>query len=168
MSCRPFFFNVFFTAANNAVLVRFSEDPDISRGLVHLEEDLGEDRVEVEPLEFVRRSTWGMLYADDAGIVSKSAKGLAKVMIVIVTVFAAAELTVSEKKTETMLLRTLNQVLPTSPHAVEPAGQRYMQTMQFLCLGGLVNANADNMPEIKRRMLSRGHATAVSSASCTI
>ena len=40
-----------------------------------------------------------MLYADDAGIVSKSAEGLAKVMTVIVTVFEAAGLTVSEKKT---------------------------------------------------------------------
>ena len=44
-----------------------------------------------------------MLYADDAGIVSKSAQGLAKMMTVVVTVFEAAGLTVSEN-TETMLL----------------------------------------------------------------
>ena len=50
-----------------------------------------------------------MLYADDAGSVSKSEEGLAKMMAVIVTVFEAAGLTVSEHKTETMLLRTLNQ-----------------------------------------------------------
>ena len=37
-----------------------------------------------------------MLYADVAGIVSKSAEGLAKMMTVIVTVFEAAGLTVSE------------------------------------------------------------------------
>ena len=48
-----------------------------------------------------------MLYADDAGIVSKSAEGPAKMMTVIVTVFEAAGLTVSDQKTETMLLRTL-------------------------------------------------------------
>ena len=47
---------------------------------------------------------------------------------------------------------TLNQVLPTSPLVVEAAGQRYMQTMQFLYLGGLIDANANIMPEIKRRL----------------
>ena len=79
------------------------------RDLVHLAEDLGEDGVKVEPLACVRRSVWGMLYADDAaGIVYKSAEGLAKMMAVIVTVFKAAGLAVSETKTETMLLRTPN------------------------------------------------------------
>ena len=72
-------FNVFLTAAVHAVLVRLIEDPDILRDLVHFEEDLGEDGVKVEPLACVRRAVWGMLYADDAGIVSKSAEGLAKI-----------------------------------------------------------------------------------------
>ena len=57
-----------------------------------------------------------------------------------------------ENKTDTMLLRTLNLVLPTSPLAVEAAGQRYIQAMLFLYLGGLIDANADIMPEIKRRI----------------
>ena len=47
-----------------------------------------------------------MLYADDEAIVPKSGEGLDKRMTVIVTVFKGASLTVSEKKTETMLLRT--------------------------------------------------------------
>ena len=47
-----------------------------------------------------------MLYADDAGISLRLAEGLAKMMTVIVTVFEAAGLTVSETRTETMLLRT--------------------------------------------------------------
>ena len=42
-----------------------------------------------------------MLYADDAGIVSKSPEGPAKIMTVLVTVFRATGLTVSEKKIET-------------------------------------------------------------------
>ena len=120
----PLLFNVFFASAMHAVLVRFSEDPDILRDLVHLEEDLGEDGVKVEPLACVRRAVWGMLYADDAGIVSKSAEGLATMMTVIVTVFEAVGLTVSEKETETMLLRTPNQAIRTSPLVVEAAGQR--------------------------------------------
>ena len=56
----------------HAVVVRFSEHPDIVQDLVHLEEDLGEDGVGVnaDPLTRVRRAVWGMLYADDAGILS--------------------------------------------------------------------------------------------------
>ena len=46
----------------------------------------------------------------------KSADGLAKIMTVIVTVFEAAGLTVSEKKTEMMLSRTRDQA-PISPFA---------------------------------------------------
>ena len=38
----PLLFNVF-AAAIQAVLIRFSENPDILRDLVHLEEDLRED-----------------------------------------------------------------------------------------------------------------------------
>ena len=97
-----------------------------------------------------------MMYADDACIASTSAEGLAKMMTVIVTVFQAAGLTVSEKKTGTMLLRTRNQAIRTSPLVVEAAGERYMQTMQFLYLGGLVDASAGIMPEMKRRIRPHG------------
>ena len=67
------------------------------RDLVHLEEDLAENTAGVssDPLACVRRAVWGMLYANDAGIASKSPEGLAKMMTVIVTVFEAAGLTVS-------------------------------------------------------------------------
>ena len=98
----------------------------------------------------------------------KSAEGLAKMMTVIVAVFEAAGLTVSEKKTETMLLRTPKRAIRTSPLVVEAAGQRYMQTMQFVYLGGLVDASADITPEIKRRTrLAWAYATVGSSGSCT-
>ena len=89
---------------------------------------------------------------DDAGIASKSAEGLANMMAVIVIVFEAAGLTVSEKKTETVLLRTSDQAPSTSPLVIEAAGQRYRPTTQFLYLGGLMDASADIMPEIKRRV----------------
>ena len=39
---------------------------------------------------------WEMLYADDAGIVSRSPEGLEKMMTVIVTACATFGLTVSE------------------------------------------------------------------------
>ena len=73
----PFLSNIF-AAVTHAVVVRFRKDPDIVRDLVYLEEDLEENAAGVssDPLACVRRAVWDMLYADDAGIVSKSAEGL--------------------------------------------------------------------------------------------
>ena len=61
------------------------------------------------------------LYADDAGVVSKSPENLAKVSVIVI-VFESAYLTVPETKTETMLFRTLNEILPAPPLVVEAAG----------------------------------------------
>ena len=68
----PLLFNIFFAAVTHAVIVRFSEDPDIVRDFGHLDEDLEENAAGVssDPLACVRRAVWGMLYADDAGILS--------------------------------------------------------------------------------------------------
>ena len=49
---------------------------------------------------------WGMLYADDAGVVSQSPEQPRKMMGVIVVMCAAFGLTVSEAKIEIMYLRT--------------------------------------------------------------
>ena len=38
------------------------------------------------------------------------------------------------------------------PLVIDAAGQRYRQTTLFLYLGGLIDASADIMPEIKRRV----------------
>ena len=81
-----------------------------------------------------------------------SAEDLGKMMTVVVTVLEAAGLTVPEKKTGAMPLRTPDQAHRTSPLVIEAAGQRYRQAAQFLYLGGLVNASADIMPETKRRV----------------
>ena len=61
-------FNIFFAAALLVALQRFSEDPDILADLVHLQEQPAKVGPEME-MECVRRTVWGMLYADDAGIV---------------------------------------------------------------------------------------------------
>ena len=47
-------------------------------------------------LEMARRAVWGMLYADDAGVVSTSPRGLARMMDVIVVACQEFGLTVSE------------------------------------------------------------------------
>ena len=53
---------------------------------------------------YVRRAVWDMLYADDACIVLRSPRGLAKMIEVNVEVSWAFALTVSEKKTETICM----------------------------------------------------------------
>ena len=71
----------------------------------------------------VRRTVWGMLYADDACILSRSPQGLANMMEVIVEVYRAFALTVSAKKVETMGIPP-----PRTPRTmvrVEAAGQIY-------------------------------------------
>ena len=149
-------------------IVRSSEDPEIIRDLVYFEQDLEEDAAGVtsDPLACVRREVWGMLCADDAGVVCNSAEGLAKMMTVIVTVFeAAGSTTAVSEKTETMLLRTPDQAPNTSPLVIEAAGHRYRQTTQILYVGGL-DASTDTMREIKRRVRLARACYSDSSGSC--
>ena len=54
------------------------KDKQIVSDLVHLEEGVAVG-TEV-PMACVRREVWGMIYADDPGIGSRSAEGLAKKM----------------------------------------------------------------------------------------
>ena len=71
-----------------------------------------------------------MLYADDAGVVSKSAEGLARMMTIFVEVFQEFGLTVSEKKAETLVMRVKKRQPPLLPPPlliIEAAGQRFAQ-----------------------------------------
>ena len=99
-------FNIFFAAVIKLASTRFKADKGIMDALVHLRKKRGAggrggatvgDSVLATPL-------WGMLYADDAGVVSQSPQQLRKMMGVIVVVCAAFGLTVSEAKTEIMCL----------------------------------------------------------------
>ena len=103
----PQLFNIFFAVVINVASTRFKADKGIMDALVHLrmkrgtggqgEATTGESTLET-PL-------WGMLYADDAGVVSPSPEQLRKMTGVFVVVCAAFGLTVSEVKTEIMCLR---------------------------------------------------------------
>ena len=100
-------FNILFAAVIIVVLQRFAEDPLIVSDLVYLDDaPKGEDgRPRKEgTLEMVRRAVWGMLYADDAGVVSTSPRGLTRMMGVIVVACQKFGLRVSEKKTEVIHL----------------------------------------------------------------
>ena len=78
----PLLFDIFFAAAIEDVLVRFSEGDTILKDLVYLEEETGVGAGTA--LERARRAVWGMLYADDAGVVSRSQEGLTRMMTIIV------------------------------------------------------------------------------------
>ena len=140
------------------VLQRFSEDDTILENLVFLDEG-NEGGPDETLLDRVRRAVWGMLYADDAGIVSRSPAGLARMITVIVKVFGAFGLTMSERKTETLLMRAPEKVqqpgetpTPSLP-ALEiiAAGQKYHQVHQFVYLGGLTTEDAEITRDINRR-----------------
>ena len=100
-----------------------------------------------------------MVCADDAGIVSRSPAGLARMMAVIVEVFRALGLTVSEKKTETLLMRAPEKAqqpgetptLPLPAQEVAAAGHNYNQVHQFVYLGGLITEDTDLTRDINRR-----------------
>ena len=144
----PLLFNIFFAAVLNVVLQRFSEEPAILAKLVHLKEP--STSMGPEPaMDYVHRAVWGMLYADDACIVSRSPQGLAKMMEAIVEVCRAFTLTVSAKKTETMYMPP-----PRTPRTmvrIEAAGQIYKQIQSFTYLGGAVTETPDMSVEIARR-----------------
>ena len=153
----PLLFNIFFAAVMEVVLQRFSEDDTILENLVFLDEESGGGSDETR-LDRVRRAVRGMLYADDAGIVSRSPAGLARMMTVIVEAFGAFGLTVSEK-TKTLLMRAPEKAqqpgeTPTPPLPaleIEEAGQTYHQVYQFVYLGGFITEDADITRDINRR-----------------
>ena len=144
----PLRFNIFFAAVLNVVLQRFSEEPAVLAELVHLKEP--STSMGPEPaMDYVRRAVWGMLYADDACVVSRSAQGLAKMMEVVVEVCRACALTVSANKTETMCMPP-----PRTPRTVvqiEAAGQICKQVQSFTYPGGAVTVTPDMSVEIARR-----------------
>ena len=94
-------FNVFFAATLYVALERFSKDADILADLIDLQEQPSKVGPETA-LECVRRVIWGMLYANDACIVSRSPRGLGRMMAVFVEVFGTFGLAILKSKTETM------------------------------------------------------------------
>ena len=105
----PLLFNIFFTAVVRVAEKRFTADAVIMDSMVQLlrvKEKGGKKkgraragRVDGQKKVEAAQTLWGMLYADDAGSVSRSPEGLEKMMTVIVTACAAFGLTVSEAKT---------------------------------------------------------------------
>ena len=125
----PLLFNIFFLAVLTFILQRLSEDPSILAELVHLKEPL--TSMGLEPaMSYVRRAVWGMLYAGDACIVSRSPQGLAKMMKVVVEVCRGFALSVSAKKTDHMHASTAY----TTDEGASRSGWANLQTGAILNL----------------------------------
>ena len=93
---------------------------------------------------------WGMLYADDAGIVSRSLEGLEKMVTVIVTACSSFGLTASEAKTEIMCMQTKGG--GTVWFTINAAGQVCEQTIEFVYLSGAITADRDLSIKTTRRL----------------
>ena len=150
----PVLFNIFFAAVINLASTRFKADKGIMDALVHLKKKRGAGgRGEATVGELVLATPlWGMLYADDAGVVSRPPELSRKMMGVIMVVCAGFGLTVSEAKAEIMCLRAKGMPESTATFSVEAAGQVCNQTNEFIYLGGNVNHNADLSIEVDRRV----------------
>ena len=81
-----------------------------------------------------------MLNADDAGNVAHTSASLAKIMTAIVEKCDAFGLTVSEMKTETMVLRPPGK--PVRQLMIQAAGKRYAQKERFVYLEGTISEDA--------------------------
>ena len=141
----PLLINIFFAAVINVASTRFKADEGTMDALVHMRKKRGAggrgEATVGEPV--LATPLWGIIYADDAGVVSRSPEQLRNIMEVIVVVCAAFGLTLSEAKTEIMGLRAKGIPESTATFSVEAAGQVYNQTNEFEYLGGNVNHNAD-------------------------
>ena len=91
-----------------------------------------------------------MLYADDACIVSRSPRGLGRMMAVFVEVFGTFGLTISESKTEAMCMPISRA--PATKIVFNGTGQEYRQTTSFTYLGGTVTETPNLSDEIDRRI----------------
>ena len=138
----PLLFNMFFTVVLRVAEKRFFADATITDNMVQLQrKEKGEKKCtsrtgkadgrrgkEGEEGEEVQ-ILWGMLYADDAGIISRSSEGMER-MTVIVTACSAFGLTVSEAKTEIMCLQTKGGGKVS--FTINAAGQVYNQAIEFV------------------------------------
>ena len=95
--------NGFFAAILLVALERFSQDAGVPVKFIHIQElpsKVGPEAV----LEYGRRAICGMVYADNACIMSRSPRRLGRKMAVFVEVFGTFGQTVSESKTETVCI----------------------------------------------------------------
>ena len=104
----PLLFNINFAAVINVAYTHFKVDKDIMRALMHMWKKTGAGgrRETTARAPVMATSLWGILYDDDAGVVSQSPEQLRKIIGVIAVVCTEFGLTASEAKTEIVCLHT--------------------------------------------------------------
>ena len=107
----PPLFNVFFAAILLVALERFSKDAGMLADLIHLQEQPSKVGPKTA-LECVRCGFGGIMYADDACIVSRSPHELRRMMAIFVEVLGTFGLTISESKSETMCMPIHGATVP--------------------------------------------------------
>ena len=138
----PLLFDMFFTVVLRVAEKHFFADAVITDNMVQLQRnEKGEQkstsrtrkvdgRRGKEGEEVLR--LWGMLYADNADIVSRSSERLERMMTVIVTACSSFGLTVSEAKTEIICLQTKGGGKVS--FTINAASQVYKQTIEFVLI----------------------------------
>lgn len=143
----PLALNIFYTAVLNTAEEKFRANPQVEAGLVsthliHLAMRDGD--------ELPQTSTkWIMLYADDASIVFRSPASLAKMINVVVKVCGADGMTMPERKTETMIMRSSHYAQEGVEKMVSRL--RYAENEEFVNLSGTITAEIDMIAEIRCR-----------------
>ena len=166
----PFLFDIFFAAVIHLASTRFKADKDIIDALVHLRKKRGAGgRGEATVGESALATPlWGMLYADDAEVVSQSPEQLRKIIGVIVVVCAAFGLTVSEAKTEIMCLRAKGMPESTATFSVEAAIQGCTTRRASLYTSGKTSTKMPTCPSRSTgAYATHGAASGSTPSNCT-
>jgi hypothetical protein len=148
----PVMFNIFFAVVLQVAVSRF--DADVIKDHIDIkcrmdDSDPLDSSTRTKALKTFISKLWSMLYADDAGIASRTQESLSKMMEVIVTTCAEFGLTVSEKKTESMYIATRSG--ETVKMTIKAAGQEYKQVDRFPYLGGIFSEAGGISAELSRR-----------------
>ena len=141
----PLLFNVFFAAILLVVLEKFSKDTVTLADLIHLQEQPSKVGSETA-LECVRHAIWGMLYADDACIVSRSPRGLGRLRRSLWHIWSNH---LREQDGDHM---HADPASPATKIVFNATGQQYRQTTSFIYLGGTETETPNLSDEIDRRI----------------
>ena len=151
----PLLFNLFFAAMLMVCVDEFKADTKVMEDMVMIGKAVPARKKKGKggktgTVVVDAKALWGMLYADDAGIVSRSPESLEKMMTVIVHVAGLFGLMVSEPKTEIMCL--LPKDMKECQFTVSAGDQTYKQTDRFVYLGRTIAADGKADKEIASRI----------------
>eukprot|EP00752_Nemacystus_decipiens_P015067 g13423.t1 len=145
----PLLINLFFAAMLLVCVDEFAADKKIMEDVVMIGKAVAARKKKGKgektgTMMAEAKALWGMLYADHAGIVSRSPESLEKMTSVIVRVAGLFDLLVSAPKTMTMCL--VPKGMEECPLTISASGQTYRQSDQFVYLRRTITADgkADN------------------------